>query len=230
MVRSSNFPGNFDNAANLPDVQVTTPLVPAHWNNVKDAVVSVQYALGRRPSSWPTQSDGVERKTIYEVLAGLLGVGAAPADAPVPTWPPESGAAPAGGGGVVSASSTDNGELSSDAPFFYALNNVRLGGSEDFEMSGSGLVPKKELFVVAAVQVTIDGGDSACRLTWGLGQFGGFVEGRQEDIAAGARRLMSCWVTGFVETGSELSVCLQTNVSAGVWLRGQSYVQLWVVP
>jgi hypothetical protein len=88
MVRSSNFPGDFDNAANLPDVGISTPLVPAHWNNVKDAVVSVQYALGRRPSSWPTHADGVERKSIYEVVAGLLGVGVAPADQPIPVWPP----------------------------------------------------------------------------------------------------------------------------------------------
>jgi hypothetical protein len=70
---ASNFPVGLDTDANLGRVLAADALVPAHHNNLVDALEAVEGAMGVRPAVWPTIAGSAA--SVYGLLAQRFGYG-----------------------------------------------------------------------------------------------------------------------------------------------------------
>lgn len=52
MATSSVYPGAFDSDANLPRLDIGSPLAPSAWNNLTDAIEAIEAFVGLLPSGW----------------------------------------------------------------------------------------------------------------------------------------------------------------------------------
>lgn len=89
MSGASNYPGGLDNEGNLPTITATSPIVPAFFNNPRDAIFSIEAFLGALPAGWPRDVNGdpvTVASRVDAVGGGLAFVSTtltAPVDVPV---------------------------------------------------------------------------------------------------------------------------------------------------